>query len=109
MTNSYKKTPIVSVASCSSNKKFKEFEHRKERKKIKMILVIQNVLGKLEEVQELLPHPKQYGNEWDSPRDGKLYFGDWKNNHIGDYRHYGRADLKKDFTDHMLYLKGIRK
>lgn len=67
MSRSYRKTPIVGASCSRSNKRFKQYEHRAERKKIKQLLA----LG-----IENLPHPKEYGNEWDSPRDGKNWFGD---------------------------------
>ncbi len=54
----------------SVQKKFKQQEHKRERKLVKQSL-------------ENPPHPKQFGNEWDSPRDGKLWFGNCKYKQAG--------------------------
>lgn len=75
MSRSKRKTPIIGMTARSSKpsaqKKFRSQEHRAERKKVKQLL---------HTAQELLPHPKEYGNEWSSPRDGKMYckFGFWQ-------------------------------
>ena len=69
MARSRKRTPISGVTCSESNKKFKQQEHRRERRAVR-----QGLLKCLED--EYLPHPKHYGNEWSSPRDGKMWFGD---------------------------------
>ena len=66
MGKSFRKTPIGPATFNGSNKPFKLREHRRERKRAKQLI------GQGE--YEALPHPKRYGNEWNSPRDGKLYF-----------------------------------
>ena len=67
MSRSRRKTPICSVCGGRvSNKQFKIHEHRKERRAVKQAL----------HNEQQLPHPKQYGNEWSSPRDGKMWIGD---------------------------------
>jgi len=69
MSRSRRHTPISAITCCESNKPFKQQEHRRERCTVKTMLH----MG-YEDWQ--LPHPKKYGNEWASPRDGKTYFGD---------------------------------
>ncbi len=67
MGKSYRHTPIHGVTTASSNKTFKKHEHRRERREVHIQLFTGNY--------DDLPHPKQYGNEWASPRDGKVYWG----------------------------------
>lgn len=63
MSRSYKKMPIMGITGGSTaQKKFKQQEHRKERRAVKQSNDF-----------ELLPSPKQFGNEWASPRDGKQW------------------------------------
>lgn len=57
----------MSWCNTSTMKSWKQKEHRAERKLVKDLLSI----GKW----EYIPHPKEYGNEWCSPRDGKMYYG----------------------------------
>lgn len=64
MSRSVKKYPGYSPCSTKGQKKYKKAEHKSERRTIKT---------KLSSNKELLPHPKEYGNEWTSPRDGKCY------------------------------------
>lgn len=66
MSRSKRKTPIQGITNCRSNKRFKKHEHGAERSKVKCLL---------KQDREDLPHPKEYGNEWNSPRDGKVWFG----------------------------------
>jgi hypothetical protein len=63
MSRSFKKTPIMGIATSSCQKKFKQQEHQKERASIRS-------KGFEEEMST-----KKFGNEWDSPRDGKMWFG----------------------------------
>lgn len=65
MSRSYKKNPAGGIASSCGQKHFKQSEHRAERKKVNQLL---------KKGKELLPHPKEYGNEWASPRDGKQWW-----------------------------------
>jgi hypothetical protein len=90
MSRSYKKTPKGSNCSSLGQKHFKECEHRAERKSINDRLknFIENQIdlesdfkkiyneNKWMLYEEYLPHSKEYGNEWASPRDGKHWFGD---------------------------------
>jgi len=70
MARSRRKTPICGVAA-DSNKEFKSKEHRRERRKVRQMLT-------KSEDDYNLPSPKKYGNSWDSPKDGQIYFGDYK-------------------------------
>lgn len=58
----------MGLASDCGQKKFKQLEHRRERRAVKQC----------DFLSEVFPHPKQFGNEWDSPRDGKYRFIDTK-------------------------------
>lgn len=69
MSRSRRKTPIMGITgNNSTQKKFKQKEHKRERK-----LVNQKDL-----LIEECPNPKEFGNEWASPRDGKAWFGNCK-------------------------------
>ena len=70
MSRSYKKTPIGGWGSTTAQKKFKQQEHRRERAAIRSSIL-----------NDILPHPKQFGNEWNSPRDGKGWFG-WQSTEL---------------------------
>lgn len=68
MSRSKRKNPIMGWAGgTTAQKAFKKQEHQRERSIVKDLLKVGNY--------DILPHPKQFGNEWDSPRDGKGYFG----------------------------------
>lgn len=66
MARSRKKNPGHGATGSKSNKKFKRQEHQKERHLVKQKL--------REERFDELPDPKEFGNEWASPRDGKRYW-----------------------------------
>ena len=84
MSRSRKKTPISGMAGGASNKEFKKKEHRRERRQVNVMLL----KGKL-----VVPNRQKYGNEWASPRDGKMYFG----------------NLKYDYYCYKYYKRGMRK
>lgn len=65
MSRSYRKNPILGMTTSSVQKQFKQSEHRAERRIVKICLTV--------EAYEQIPHPKEYGNEWSSPRDSKQY------------------------------------
>lgn len=65
MSRSYKHTPISSYASSGGQKLYRSLENRAKRRRVKL-----NLIGGRE-----MPHEKEYGNEWSSPRDGKKWFG----------------------------------
>lgn len=72
MSRSKRKTPIIGMTCLSSKsiiqKSFRSKENRAKRKKVKQCLS--------NEQYDSLPHEKEYGNEWSSPRDGKQYLDD---------------------------------
>lgn len=76
MGKSYKKTPYLGICSSSGQKKFRTQEHQAERSKVKTCL--QKLALNDSIVQDMIPHPKEYGNEWASPRDGKMWHGHLK-------------------------------
>lgn len=61
MSRSRRKTPIVGMTTSRSNKSYRVNEHRAERRKARVAV----------QVGDEPPHPKEYGDEWNSPRDGK--------------------------------------
>lgn len=84
MGKSQRKTPILGMAgSKRAQKKFRTYEHQAERTKINQILnQTMNLIKDAEaliNIELALPHPKEYGNEWASPRDGKVWHGQYKN------------------------------
>lgn len=89
MSRSYKKTPISGITGAISNKPFKKQEHRRERRAVNCMLHT----GK-----EVMPHPKKYGNEWSSPRDGKSWFGDLR---------FANSRTICKIISHELYLKAL--
>lgn len=68
MSRSRKKHPITGFTTADSDKSFKQQEHSRERAAIR---------DALRTDKEVLPHPKGFGDPWDSEKDGKLY---WKLN-----------------------------
>lgn len=68
MSRSYKHTAISSCAVCRSCQWYKQQENRAKRHRVKQLLIMQQY--------DNMPHCKEYGNEWSSPRDGLCYFGD---------------------------------
>lgn len=67
MGKSRRKHPGHGVTCAQSNKEFKKQEHRRERRAAKVAL----------KQGKELPHPKEFNNEWNSPRDGKTYWLKW--------------------------------
>ena len=79
MSRSKKKHPGGGNANSTRQKQFKKQEHKAERHAVKQRLntaIEADILG--QDINVLLPHPKEYGNEWASPRDGKQYWTRWK-------------------------------
>lgn len=69
MSRSYWHTPIAGVAGHrGSNKPYRSYENRAKRRRVQQLLIMHQF--------EKLPHEAEYGNEWCSPRDGKMYFGE---------------------------------
>lgn len=67
MSDSKQKTPIISWTKKKSceQKRFRQHENRAKRRCIKTKIRLQDF--------DNMPHEKEFGNEWDSPRDGKQY------------------------------------
>jgi hypothetical protein len=75
MARSHKKRPFYGIAMkrSSAQKWFRSSENRAKRKKVKQLLT-KALLG----LDVIMPHEKEYGNEWASPRDGKVRLDHWK-------------------------------
>lgn len=69
MSRSYQHTPIMGMAGHKgpAQKRFRSQENRAKRRKVNQNLQT--------EQYDSLPHEKEYGNEWASPRDGTQYYG----------------------------------
>ena len=103
MARSRRHVPISAVTCCESNKPFKKQEHGRERSKVKMML-------HMGFEDYALPHPKHYGNEWASPRDGKEYFGDLaRPTYFKIWNHLPYNDLWTPQEIKAIYNKGMRK
>jgi len=111
MSRSVRHTPIMSlcVIKAGNVKKFKISEHRSERRTVRALIAS----GKY----DLFPHPKEYGNEWSSPRDGKQYFREYKNkpciyvwftSWFG-MMHWDCSKNRRHFGCHQAYKKYMRK
>ena len=68
MSRSYKRNAITGNTMAESDKSFKRQEHRRERARVRTALMSAD---DFEEV--ILPDPKEFGNEWKAPKDGKQY------------------------------------
>jgi hypothetical protein len=69
MSRSRKKTPVIGTTMSETEKEFKQQEHQRERSAVR---------DALRSEKEVLPHPKEYGNPWAGPKDGKRYLGNTK-------------------------------
>lgn len=92
MSRSSRKTPIMGFCSSKGQKRFKQQEHRRERRAVRVAL---------HTGQEIMPHHKKYGNEWDSPRDGKYWFGYLKYG----YSYLDRLDPDEAKADLIRYMR----
>ncbi len=68
MSRSYKHNPGGGWTSSLGQIEFRKQENRAKRHKVKQLLNT--------EQYNKMPHEKEFGNEWDSPRDGKQYWID---------------------------------
>lgn len=64
MSRSIKKHPGGSNCSSYGQKQYRSSENRAKRREVRIRLLL----------EQALPHEKEYGNEWSSPRDGKQYW-----------------------------------
>jgi hypothetical protein len=67
MSRSRKKHPITGITCAETEKEFKQQEHQRERS---------HVRDALKSDKDVLPHPKQFGNPWAGPKDGKQVWTD---------------------------------
>jgi hypothetical protein len=63
MSRSRRRTKVFGITTVQSEKMYKAIEHRRERRAVRVALC---------EGREL-PGPKEFGNPWNGPRDGKRY------------------------------------
>lgn len=68
MSRSKRKTPIFSHTTGSGQRQFRDQENRAKRRRINLRIIAEDY--------DNMPHEKEYGNEWASPRDGKSYWGE---------------------------------
>lgn len=91
MTRSYRKSKISSNGSTVGQKLFRNKENRASRRLTHQTLAeigVQTINAPEELVEGLegkLPIPKDFGNEWASPRDGKHYWDDMNTYDNGKY------------------------
>ena len=78
MSKSYKHTPISGWTTGDGQKNFRTSENKAKRRRVHQLLQT--------EQYEDMPDEKEYGNEWASPRDGKMYFGHWQPDDPKDYQ-----------------------
>lgn len=64
MSRSRKKHPITGITTAETDKPFKQQEHSRERAAVRDALKAE---------KEVLPHPKGFGDPWNSDKDGKKY------------------------------------
>lgn len=67
MSRSRKKNPITGITTAETEKKFKQQEHSRERAAVRDALRTE---------KEVLPHPKEFGDPWDGPKDGKVIWAE---------------------------------
>jgi len=65
MSRSRKKHPVTGMTTSETEKEFKQQEHQRERSAVR---------DALNSDKEILPHPKEYGNPWSGPKDGKYFW-----------------------------------
>jgi len=102
MSRSYRKTPCYGITGGSHNgaqKLWRSKENRAKRKKFKNLLKNVDVTADL-----LFPHEKEYGNEWASPRDGKVYDRDFTNLRAA-WKRYKKAVISKSHPIDLMFMK----
>lgn len=65
MSRSRKKIPITGMTTAETEKEYKRQEHQRERAGVRTALANFDTEG------APLPHPKEFGNPWGGPKDGK--------------------------------------
>lgn len=71
MSRSFKHTPRTGHTKAKSDKPYKVQEHQRHRSRVRDHLRTAIVTEQYEDL--LLPHSKQYGNQYKAPKDGKHY------------------------------------
>lgn len=71
MSRSYYHTPIMGITGRKSCKAWRSQENRRYRAYCKNLM-------RHEKYDDLPDYKGRFGNEWDSPRDGRFYFGKTK-------------------------------
>lgn len=66
MSRSRKKIPVAGITGAETEKDFKQQEHQRERARVR------TALANFDDEEKVLPHPKQFGDPWDGPKDGKM-------------------------------------
>jgi len=68
MSRSYKRNAITGHTIAESDKAYKQQEHRRERARVRTALMSDHDYEEL-----VLPDAKEFGNEYNAPKDGKQY------------------------------------
>jgi hypothetical protein len=68
MSRSYKRNAITGRTMAESDKSYKQQEHRRERARVRTALMSADDHEEL-----ILPDAKEFGNAWNSNKDGKHY------------------------------------
>lgn len=66
MSRSYRHFPVIGMTGKGSEKTYKALAHRSERRAVRALLW-KYLCG------DCLPHPKEFGNPWGGPKDGKQW------------------------------------
>jgi hypothetical protein len=64
MSRSRRRSKVFGITTAKSEKQYKATEHRRERRAVRIAL----------REDRKLPEPKEFGNPWNGPRDGKWYW-----------------------------------
>jgi len=111
MSRSHKHTPICGIAQCHSRKKWLTAQNQRYRTYVRDQIRHENY----DDIQGFCG---RFANEWDSPRDGKQYFGHMKHqpcydNHIekvhGFEILYNCTKHKHEYSCQGYYKKLLRK
>lgn len=95
MSRSRRKTPIIGICGAGSQAWFRSMSWGRQRAEVRDRLITEN--------WDIMPHPWSYGDEWDSPRDGKQYIGDDK------WAKHKDCDAKFSWCWLCCYQKSMRK
>lgn len=68
MARSRRKNPAGGITTAESDKPGKVLGHRAGRRAVRQAL-------RLSGGEDVLPHPKRFGDPWCMPKDGKAWYG----------------------------------